>query len=47
MIGKERLKETSEIAIHICILTMNLWRRLKEFLLRFLLVSMGPMMTIM
>jgi hypothetical protein len=29
---KERLKETSEIAIHICILTMNLWRRLKEFL---------------
>jgi IS5 family transposase len=35
---KERLKETSEIAIHICILTMNLWRRLKEFLFALLLL---------
>jgi hypothetical protein len=28
---KECLKETSEIAIHICILTVNLWKRLKQF----------------
>jgi IS5 family transposase len=35
---KERLKETSEIAIHICILTMNLWKRLKEFLFALLLL---------
>ena len=28
----ERLKETSEVAIHTCILTMNLWKRLRELL---------------
>ncbi|HHU01780.1 MAG TPA: transposase, partial [Christensenellaceae bacterium] len=28
----ERLRETSEVAIHVCVLTMNLWRRLKELL---------------
>jgi len=28
----ERLQETSEVAIHICILTMNLWKRLRELL---------------
>ena len=26
----ERLQETSEVAIHACILTMNLWKRLRE-----------------
>ena len=28
----EWLKETSEVSIHICILTMNLWRRLTQLL---------------
>lgn len=28
----ERLQETSEVAIHTCILTMNLWKRLRELL---------------
>jgi len=28
----ERLKETSEVSIHTCILTMNLWKRLRELL---------------
>jgi len=29
---RERLRETSEVAIHACILTMNLWKRLRELL---------------
>jgi len=28
----ERLQETSEVTIHVCVLTMNLWKRLREFL---------------
>ena len=28
----ERLQETSKVAIHACILTMNLWKRLRELL---------------
>jgi len=28
----ERLQETSEVAIHTCILTMNLWKRLRKLL---------------
>jgi hypothetical protein len=28
----ERLQETSEVAIHACILTMNLWKQLRELL---------------
>ena len=28
----ERLQETSEVAIYVCILTMNLWKRLRELL---------------
>jgi hypothetical protein len=28
----ERLKGTSEVSIHTCILTMNLWKRLRELL---------------
>ena len=28
----ERLQETSEVAIHVCILTMNLWKRLRALL---------------
>jgi IS5 family transposase len=28
----ERLRETSEVTIHTCILTMNLWKRLRELL---------------
>jgi IS5 family transposase len=28
----ERLQETSEVAIHTCVLTMNLWKRLRELL---------------
>jgi IS5 family transposase len=28
----ERLQETSEVAIHVCILTMNLWKRLRDLL---------------
>ncbi|MGI6699512.1 MAG: hypothetical protein ACOX6G_04245 [Christensenellales bacterium] len=28
----ERLRETSEVAIHVCALTMNLWKHLKELL---------------
>jgi hypothetical protein len=29
---KEHLKEASEVSIHICILTINLWKCLKRFL---------------
>ncbi|MGI6635086.1 MAG: hypothetical protein ACOX7B_07935 [Christensenellales bacterium] len=28
----ERLQETSEVAIHVSILTMNLWKRLRALL---------------
>jgi len=28
----ERLQETSEVTIHVCVLTMNLWKRLRELL---------------
>ena len=28
----ERLQETSEVTIHVCILMMNLWKRLRELL---------------